>query len=253
MAQHICGASFCDAQIQLQALDFTLREANHRIANSLQAVMAAAAGGRSGGIPALESSELMARISAIAAVHRMLSASDSCDAIVIGDYLAKLAEGIGVLWSGEGASAAGIAVHHGGETVAADVAVRLGMIVNELVTNSFKYAYEDGARGEIRIAFSIMDGAFVLIVADDGRGIDDASGRRRGMGSRLIDEISAQLDASFSYQPGRPGAIAVLHGAADILLPADRRTSPNQRSSIDRRPLREFVRIVLDGAPIVTA
>ena len=219
MAEVTCDVLPCrDARNRLQALDLMLREANHRIANSLQAVMAASAtdAGRNSVAPGSARAQMTMRISAIAVVHRMLSAS-TADTIAIGDYLANLAESIGVLWSGPGATR--IAVHHGDEKVAADVAMRLGMVVNELVTNSLKYAYDNNAGGEIRVAFSVMEGSFVLIVADDGRGMDGPSARRRGSGSRLVEDIAAQLDASFSYQSARPGTIAVLSGSADVLLP----------------------------------
>jgi two-component sensor histidine kinase len=218
MAEDTCGVPLCrEARDRLRALDLMLREANHRIANSLQAVMAASAvdADRSSIASATARAQMTMRISAIAVVHRLLSVS-AADTIAIGDYLANLAESIGVFWSGT--SATRIAVHHGGEKIAADVAVRLGMIVNELVTNSLKYAYDNNA-GEIRVAFSVKEGSFVLIVADDGRGMDGPSARRRGSGSRLVEDIAAQLDASFSYQSARPGTIAVLSGSADVLLP----------------------------------
>jgi len=194
-----------------------LREANHRIANSLQAVMAAAAAdtGPNGIVSADARDQMMMRISAITLVHRMLSVSATFDTIAIGDYLTNLCQSIGMLWSKPGG--ARITVHHGDGKVAADIAVRLGMVVNELVTNSFKYAYGKGT-GEIRVAFSIMDGSFVLIVADDGRGIDASSVSRRGTGLRLVESIAKQLNASFSYQPARPGTIAVLNGPAEVLL-----------------------------------
>jgi two-component sensor histidine kinase len=223
MAEERCGFLCCrEARDQVHALDLMLREADHRIANALQTVMAASAAdaGPNGAVSASARDQMMMRISAIALVHRMLSVSTSSDAIPIGDYLTSLAESIGALWSPSGD--ARVSVHHGGGTVAGDVAVRLGMVVNELVTNSFKYAYANRA-GDVRVAFSIQDGSFTLIVADDGNGIDDASKRRRGMGSRLVEGIAKQLNASFGYQSARPGTIAILSGSADVLLPLESR------------------------------
>lgn len=190
MAQDTCSVPLCrDSRDRLCVADIMLREANHRIANSLQAVMAAAAADASpnGILPADARGQMMTRVAAIALVHRMLSVSTISDTIAIGDYLTNLCESIGVLWSKPGG--ARIAVHHGDVEVATDVAVRLGMVVNELVTNSFKYAYGKGT-GEIRVAFSVMEGSFVLIVADDGRGIDALSVTRQGTGMRLVEGIA---------------------------------------------------------------
>lgn len=233
MAEDTCGAPLCrEAQDRLRTADFMLRETNHRIANSLQAVMAAYAtdAGPNSVVSAAARDQMMMRISAIALVHRMLSASASSDTIAIGDYLTSLGDSIGVLWSKPGG--ARITVHHSGGKVAADVAVRLGMVVNELVTNSFKYAYGNGA-GEIRVAFSIMDGWFVLIVADDGRGMDAPTVSRRGTGIRLVEGIAKQLNASFSYQLAKPGTIAILTGPADVLLPRERRACLGSTAAMD--------------------
>ncbi|NIJ20670.1 hypothetical protein FHS95_002362 [Sphingomonas naasensis] len=142
-------------------------------------------------------------------------AYDTPQMVAIGDYLANLTEGLATL--GCGPNVPRIAVHHGGESVAADVAVRLGSVVNELVINSMKYAYDDNAGGEIRVAFSVLDGSFVLIVADDGRGIGAPPVARCGRGRRLVESIAVQLEARFSYQPARPGTIAILSGPAEAL------------------------------------
>lgn len=248
MAEDRCGFPCCrEARDQVHALDLMLREANHRIANALQTVMAASAAdaGPDGVVSASARDQMMMRISAIALVHRMLSLSTTSDAIAIGDYLSNLGESIGLLWSRPGVGR--IAVHHSGGKVAADVAVRLGMVVNELVTNSFKYAYANGT-GEVRVAFSLRDRSFVLIVADDGKGIENPSARRRGMGSRLVEDIARQLNASFSYQSGRPGTIAVMSGPADVLLPLDSKICISSAAASGSRAPARSTPTLRDGA-----
>jgi len=51
-----------------------------------------------------------------------------------------------------------------------DNAIPLGLIINELVTNSLKYAFPQGREGTIEITLHREDGRLRLVVADDGSG-----------------------------------------------------------------------------------
>ena len=53
------------------------------------------------------------------------------------------------------------------ERLPRDLAIPLGLFVNELVTNAIKYAYPDGA-GEIRVTARAAEGGLRLTVCDDG-------------------------------------------------------------------------------------
>ena len=210
-----------DTHDDFRAVEVMLREANHRIANSLQQVMAACVAPPGNSCEDMASSRetLTSRIAAIGTLHRMLSVSGESGPVAFGDYLEELAGNIGLLWAG--IRSPRIVVHHTGETVDADVAMRLGMVINELITNSLKYAYADRDPGEIRIGFSISDARFVLIVADDGAGIDPVS-THHGLGTRIMADLARRMDARLDYHPGQPGTIAVLSGPADMLLPPGR-------------------------------
>lgn len=217
MIEQSCGRPTClEAHARMRMVDVMLSEANHRIANFLQAIMAAsmATAGRTCAESSAARDRLTTRIAAIATLHRMLSVSADAGLVSFGDYLDELIANLGRLWGGTGAIR--ISAHHTKEVVDADAAVRIGMIVNELVTNSCKYAYADTGGGEIRVGFSTRDGSFVLIVADDGCGIPSEP-KRLGMGTRLITELARRLGATFAYQPARPGTIAVVTGPADAL------------------------------------
>lgn len=217
MIEQSCGRPTClEAHARMRTVDVMLSEANHRIANSLQVVMAAsmAPAGRTCAESSAARDRLTTRIAAIAALHRMLSTSTDTGLITFGDYLDELIANLGRLWGGAGTIR--ISAHHTEEAIDADAAVRIGMIVNELVTNSCKYAYADTCGGEVRVGFSTSDGRFVLIVADDGRGISTEP-KGHGMGTRLIAELARRLGATFAYQPARPGTIAVVTGPAEAL------------------------------------
>lgn len=57
-------------------------------------------------------------------------------------------------------------------SIPANKAASVGLIMNEIVTNSVKHAYADGRSGTIRLTCSTEGGAVVLELADDGCGFD---------------------------------------------------------------------------------
>lgn len=198
-----------------------LREANHRIANSLQAVIAAAhvGAGRKDGASAAVRDQAM-RVSAIADVHLLLSVSSDARTIPFDDYLVQLTGRLADLWAGESGRIK-VTPFCATGLMSAEAAIQLGMAVNELVANACKYAYGAGEPGEIRVGFSIVEGKFTLLVADDGCGLPDADLQRSGIGRRLVTEIAVRMGGAFSYQSSRSGTVAVLTGSAESLLGSD--------------------------------
>jgi two-component sensor histidine kinase len=72
------------------------------------------------------------------------------------------------------------------------------MIINEVVSNAFKYAFIDRPKGHLLVELSKDAGTARLLVKDDGPGFDMAQ-ERKGMGSRLIVGFVAQINGSFTY------------------------------------------------------
>jgi two-component sensor histidine kinase len=79
-----------------------------------------------------------------------------------------------------------------------DSAVPCGLIVNELVSNSLKYAFPSGRSGEIRISlFGDTDGRTTMIVSDNGVGLppDTDLEKSSSLGLRLVRMLAQQLGA----------------------------------------------------------
>lgn len=208
------------AEEQLRAsnarLEALLGEVNHRVANSLQLVNAmirlqANALDNAEARQALGDTER--RIEAIAQVHRRLYTSDDVEGVDMEDYLKALVDELGGAWSSDEPRRA-LLLEVDPMRLPPDRAVSLGVIVNELVSNAFKYAYGPTMPGEVRISLKRDSDAYVLAVEDDGVGMD-ATPRTRGsgLGSRLIKAMAQSLRGSIHYDTNGQGVRAVLRAA----------------------------------------
>lgn len=201
------------SNIRLEAL---LREVNHRVANSLQLVMAmvrlqsnslADAAARE----ALSDTER--RIDAIAQVHRSLYATDDAAGVDMKDYLQALIDELGGAWASETPKRA-LTLEAESIRLPADRAVSLGVIVNELVSNAFKYAYGPASPGDVRVSLTRDADAFLLAVEDDGVGLGPVPRTQgSGLGSRLIGAMAKSLQGAVEYDSKAGGLRATLRAA----------------------------------------
>ncbi len=89
-------------------------------------------------------------------------------------------------------------------------AVAIGLIANELVTNSLKYAFPGDSGGTIRVRAEIDDRDLRLTVQDDGVGASGAS--PKGLGSRIVGLLAAQHGGKVA-----PVVVSQGHGVAVVL------------------------------------
>jgi PAS domain S-box-containing protein len=157
-----------------------LSEIHHRVKNNLAAFISLLSldgsyenteGGR------LLRNDLQNRARSMALIHETLYRTGKYSSVDMGVYLQTLVGQITVSY----ASGAPVRVHVGADGVILDLsrATTAGLIVNELVTNSFKYAFPPGfdcaaIRGEpctIRVCLVQEGGTYLLAVSDNGRGL----------------------------------------------------------------------------------
>ena len=81
----------------------------------------------------------------------------------------------------------------------------LGIMVNEIVTNSMKYAFPDGRPGTIALSSRISGDRVVIAIGDDGVGMPEAESLEgsTGFGLSLIRILAKQMDARVSIAKGR--------------------------------------------------
>jgi two-component sensor histidine kinase len=193
-------------------LEALLREVNHRVANSLQLVSAFVSL-QSNALPegaakeALKDTQL--RIDAIGQVHRRLYTSNDVEGVEMAEYLAALVDELAQTWATSRAHR--ILVESDTLRLPTDRAVSVGVIVNELVSNACKYAYE-GEGGEIRVALRRHgDDRFELAVEDDGVGlVEGAAAKGTGLGTKLVRAMAQSLQSSVTYASSGAGLRATL-------------------------------------------
>ena len=93
------------------------------------------------------------------------------------------------------------------------------MVITELVTNAFKYAYPDGA-GEIRVRLRRLISDVELVVEDDGIGMPEGvPAIGTGAGTRIINAMCASLRSQMTYRRRNPGTAACLVFSANLRRP----------------------------------
>ena len=79
----------------------------------------------------------------------------------------------------------------------------LGVLLNELVSNAFKHGYPEGRTGQVTARGTVMpDGAYRVVVEDDGAGGDGPEG---GLGVRIMQASAAQLSGELEVGPRAGG------------------------------------------------
>ena len=99
------------------------------------------------------------------------------------------------------------------------VATSTGLIVNELVTNAFKYAFPDGRAGTVRVSLATTPDEVKLCVCDDGVGY--MPGERKGLGTRLTAHLARQVGGSIHREDEQPGCRVVAQFPRPPLSSAD--------------------------------
>lgn len=198
--------------------ELLLREVNHRVANSLGLVAAMVRMQASlidDERAKLALQETQNRISAVAGVHRHLYSSDNVGEVEIGAYLGHLLDELGTSLTGSGAKH-DLVARLDPIVIKTDRAVSLGIIVGELVTNAFKYAYPDGQLGEIRVTSHVEGGRIHITVEDDGIGWSGAGEiKGTGLGSKIVKAMGRNLDATLDWRPRERGTSVVVDFPSD--------------------------------------
>ncbi len=159
---------------QLTEKEVLLKELHHRTKNNMQIISSLL------GLKAEAVQEevfrdiirdLKTRIRSMALVHEKLYKSGSLSRINLGEYVRELASLISEEYVNESARVKiDLSIENGGILI--DKALPVGLIITELVTNSFKHAFPGKNEGKIIIDLRKVDGNFKLMIKDNGIGFN---------------------------------------------------------------------------------
>jgi two-component sensor histidine kinase len=194
-----------EAEIQRQLAEkaILLKEVHHRIKNNIAAIasllsMQAKALDDPRAAAVLQNA--IGRVDSMRILYDKLLLSDDFQDMPVKNYVESLADAVVQLFSVQ-------------TKVKLDIQItdfqldpkrlfHLGIIVNELLTNSMKYAFNDNAAGRIRISLSRGKNHMTLEIQDDGSGLPDRFdiNETKGFGLQLVKMLSLQLGGRFAME-----------------------------------------------------
>jgi PAS domain S-box-containing protein len=177
-----------------------LKEVHHRVKNNLQIIVS---------LLNLQSRyvkdetvlatirESQNRVKAMALVHEKLYRAEDIAHIDLDDYIRFLGTGLSQFYD---AKSRGIrfTLEAPGVRVDINTAIPLGLILNELISNAFKYAFPKEKSGEVFVSVTHEEKTLTVIVRDDGAGIPEGFDWKntQSLGLRLVNSLVDQLDGT---------------------------------------------------------
>lgn len=216
-----------EVQAALHEKETLLKEVYHRVKNNLQVVTSLfnlQQRSLPEGPARTSLKEGADRVRAMALVHEKLYQSASLSSIELGGYIGDLCAQLGMA-ADAGTRGIDFVTQVEQIEVGLELAVPLGLLLNELISNSLKHAFPDGQCGEIRVILRRVDNNHATLEVWDngvGLGATQAPEQPASLGLRLVQTLSRQLDAELLMEQ-RAGAYSCIKFA--LAAPAQAKRS----------------------------
>jgi two-component sensor histidine kinase len=190
-------------QQSLTEKETLLREIHHRVKNNLQ-IISSLLNIQSEDIKdanVLSSiQEGQSRVEAMSLIHQNLYQSEHLNNVDIENYMKELVVYLSRMFRGDSESVA-VNIETSGLRFDIDTAIPLGLIVNELVSNAYKYAFDANEKGQINITIkATTETDYELNISNDGKPLppDFDTKKTTSLGLKLVAILSRQLRGKFS-------------------------------------------------------
>jgi two-component sensor histidine kinase/ligand-binding sensor domain-containing protein len=183
--------------------DVLMKEIHHRVKNNLQVISGLLELQSKSLIDETAKSALMegrSRVRSIALIHQNLYQFENISAIELKRFVNDLCRQVESVFQKK--NNVGMNIEVPALHLDIDTAVPLGLIMNELLSNSFKYAFSDNKAGEITLAIhALKEGKYELIYSDNGPGLptDFDLNKATTLGIQLINDLSRQIGGKVNY------------------------------------------------------
>ena len=186
----------------LSEREILLKEIHHRVKNNLQVISSllnlqveeleeeAAAAVRDG----------QYRVKSMALIHQKLYQENDLIGVRVGDYLESLIDELVDVFFGDSREI-DVKVNAGSIKLDVDTLIPLGLIINELVTNSLKYAFEGVCQPILEVKITEVESVLHVYVRDNGVGMDSSRLEElNGFGWKMIRSLCRQLKATIAVK-----------------------------------------------------
>ncbi len=188
----------------LQEKEVLIKEVHHRVKNNLQIIISLIrlqANKVSDEELNSHLNETLNRVKSIALVHEMLYRSKDLSHIEFREYINKITDSLKTIYADR---TKGVNINVNSEDIyfSVDKAVPCAIIINELVTNSIKHAFNKTQSGDINISLNRQNGYYDMKIADNGSGLIHGFkfDHNDSLGMNLVSSLADQLDAEVSIE-----------------------------------------------------
>ncbi|PCJ00189.1 MAG: hypothetical protein COB15_03390 [Flavobacteriales bacterium] len=185
----------------IEEKELLLKELHHRVKNNLAIIK---------GIISLQNvdelddnckkliEDFKNRVDAVATLHNTLYDPENFDNLNLKSFINDLSGGLYRSYSTNG-KIIQITNTVNDYSVDISIATPLCLIINEVITNSFKHGFSDRNTGHINIDLYSENDVTEIKITDNGKGFDYGSIKKESLGISLIKDLSEQIDAKFKY------------------------------------------------------
>jgi two-component sensor histidine kinase len=189
------AASNQEIALKNQKLDLLMRELHHRVKNNLQLVssllrLQSRKVGDGAASAAIQAGQL--RVEAMSLIHQRLYREEGITWVNMQEFTEDLVEKIAYAF-GQHLAEIDLQIQFQILELDVDKAMPMSLIINELLTNSFKYAFGGPARPGIKISLEQQGEKLIFQYADNGPGFPDMPIANSSFGSTLINSLCGQL------------------------------------------------------------
>ena len=186
----------------LREKEVLLKEVHHRVKNNLTTLksllyLQAKASSNSEVKSVLEECQL--RIQSMALIHQNLYEESESEHVEFRHFIEQLFEALEFSFKSVNTEV-NVKINSNEVQLDMSTALFLGLILNELVTNSYKHAFKNRTEGKIGLNIFKADGKISVIYFDDGQGLTDGFDEEmKGFGFKLIRILTQQINAKLVY------------------------------------------------------
>ena len=187
----------------LKEKEILLKEIHHRVKNNLQIVtslLKLQSAGVDDKLLQEKFRETQSRIMTMSFIHESFYKSNDLSRIEFNSYLKRLAGNLFSIYVSDTDRVKCI-IDAQGVDITVDTAIPCGLIINEIISNSLKYAFPDGAAGIIKISLKKEGKDYILTVSDNGKGFEkNIDSKKTGsMGLVLINMLCEQIEGKITH------------------------------------------------------